>query len=152
ETVVATPVDPASTWLSDAAAYYRVALGWGGAHAGIAQRAVDGAHALADDPAGGVRAAAERVGALVAATPDVREVQHLAGRLAFAEYLRTRVLELVLHGVDLQLALGWPADAPREAARVSAALVVELAERADPLGVACALAGRPVPGGCNVLS
>jgi hypothetical protein len=151
ETVLHTPLDPSSRALTGAADYYRVAMSLSGVHGGITQRARAAGAALIADPFGAVRADADRVGVLVASVPLDREVQHAAGRLAFGEYLRTRVTELVLHTVDLQLALGVVVTAPPDPARLVADLMVELADRADPLAVACALTGRSWPGGCNVL-
>jgi uncharacterized protein (TIGR03083 family) len=152
EAVLAAPVEPASRRLGGAAEYYRVAMSSVGVHEGIGSRARAAAADLGDAPFDRVRADADRVAALVASVPLDREVQHAAGRLAFGEYLRTRVTELVLHTVDLELALGVGPAAPSGAARLVAGLMVELSDWADPLAVACALAGRALPSGCNVLA
>lgn len=151
EAVVAAPVDPSSRRLDSAAAYFRAALSVEGVHGGISQRAREAAESMRGDPVGFVRAAAARVGDLVARTPDDREVQHFCGRLRFGDYLTTRVMELVLHSVDLQLALGREPAVDAGAAGVVASVLLELAARADPLAVACALAGRALPAGCDVL-
>jgi hypothetical protein len=152
ETVLASPVDPTTRRLDGAADYFRVAMASTGVHEGISQRAREAASDLGDSPFETVRADATRVVRLVAATPMQLEVQHRAGRLSFGEYLRTRVAELVLHTVDLQLALGVAPSAPTDAATVVRDLMVELADRADALGIACVLTGRAWPAGCNVLS
>jgi hypothetical protein len=151
ETVLDTPVDPSSPRLDTAADYYRAAFAVEGLHAGIEQRARDAAEAMGDDPAAFAREAVGRVLPRVAATPGATEVQHAVGRLLLSEYLRTRVLELVLHTVDLQLALGRPASAPPSAAAVTARLVLDLSDRADALAVACTLAGRAWPVRVDVL-
>jgi uncharacterized protein (TIGR03083 family) len=151
QTVLDTPVDPATRWLAGAADYYRVAMSHAGVHAGITQRARAAGAALGPDPAAAVRADADRVLPRAAATPLDLEVQHAAGRLAFGEYLRTRVVELVLHSVDLSLALGVAPSAPEHAAALTRDLMVELVDRADPLVVASVLTGRRAEAGCNVL-
>jgi len=150
-TVVATPLDPSSRALAGAADYYRTAMSLSGVHDGITQRGREAGAALMDDPFGTVRADADRAAPLVAATPLDREVQHAAGRLAFGEYLATRVAELVLHTVDLQLAVGVAPSFPAGPAQRTRDLMVELVDRVDPLVVACVLTGRAMPMGCNVL-
>jgi uncharacterized protein (TIGR03083 family) len=151
ETVLGTPIDPTSRPLAGAADYYRAALSLKGVHDGINERARAAGAALRGDPFTAVRADADRVAPLVASTPLNREVQHFAGRIAFGEYLRTRVVELVLHTVDLELALGLEPSAPPSAAVVTRDLMAELVDRADPLVAACVLTGRRTPAGCNVL-
>jgi len=137
--------------LPDAAAYFRAALGVEGAHAGIAARAVDTAGTLGPDPlawAGEVAAASlERV----AATPDDRVVVHVVGALRFADYLGTRVTELVLHTLNLQLACGMDLSVPTDAVALVDRILLDLADRADPVGLALALSGRSGPRGANVL-
>lgn len=152
ETVLDTPVDESTRWLSGPAAYFRAALAVPGVHSGIEERGREAAAAMGDDVAASVRDAAARVVRRVAGTGDDRVVQHRAGRIRFADYLATRVTELVLHTLDLQLALGMPTTAPPNAARLVAGLMVELSDRADPLALAAVLAGRAWPGGCDVLA
>lgn len=151
ETVLAATPDPSTRFLDSAAAYFRAAMSLPSVHDGITERARAAAVELGDDLAGSVRADAGRVLPLVDATPLDREVQHFAGRLRFGDYLVTRVTELVLHSVDLQLALRVAPTAPPRAAMLVRDLMVELSDRVDPLAVASALAVRPLPGGCNVL-
>lgn len=139
---VGRPVDDATPMLEDAAAYFRAAFAVPGVHAGIEARAHEAALALADDPP--TVAAAELVAAnAVVTTTDLdRVVQHALGRLRLADYLVTRVVELVLHTADLQLALGVAPTVPTLPASIARDVVVALADRAEPLAVACALAGR----------
>ena len=152
EAVLDAPLDPTTPFLASAADYYRAAFAVDAVHAGIERRARDAAADMGDDPATFARAAAARVLPRVAATPGDREVQHFAGRLRFDAYLDTRVVELVLHSVDLALALDRAPDVPDDAASVTARVVLGLADRADPLALACALAGRRwPPGGVDVL-
>ena len=93
ESTVGAPVDPSSGRLESATAYFALAMSVPQVHAGIEQRARDAAAAVGDDPGGYVRAALERVTPVVVSTPPDREVQHLAGRLAFGDYLATRIVE-----------------------------------------------------------
>ena len=149
KTVLTTPVDPASRRLDSAAAHFRAAFAVPGVHEGIVRRARD---AVSDDPVRGVRDLAEEVRPLVERTDVATEVQHFAGRLDFGDTLVTRVTELVLHGVDLQAALDMAITSSPRPARVVRALVLELADRADNLAVACVLTGRPWPARVNVLA
>ena len=151
ELAVAAPVDPASRHLASAAEYFTAALSVPGVHAGILDRARASTEQLGDDPVVFVTATAERVLALVERTSDHQIVQHFTGRISFCDYLVTRVVELVLHTVDLQLALGRAPSAPPGAAAATRDVVVELAGRADALTVASVLTGRAAPAGCDVL-
>jgi uncharacterized protein (TIGR03083 family) len=63
-----------------------------------------------DDPVGGFRRTAEEAFAVLDATPG-EVLQARRGPITRADYLLTRLLELVVHGDDLQRALGR-ADAP----------------------------------------
>jgi hypothetical protein len=151
ETTLAAPVDPSTRRLASATDYFRTAMAIPGVHAGIVERARASTGQLGDDPRGFVHDTATRVVALVERTPDDLVVQHLAGRTAFGDYVRTRIVELVLHGVDLQLALGRAVSAPASAAAITRDVLLGMADVADPLLVACALSGRSTPAGCNVL-
>ncbi len=152
EEVLARPLDPTSRRLTDAADYYRTAMSIPGVHDGISERARAGGALIEDDPSGHVRSLADRVGLLVDATPAVREVQHYVGRIAFGDYLVTRVTELVLHSVDLQVAVGYVPSSPRRAAAVVCDGLRALADRVDALAVACALSGRSRALACDVLA
>jgi hypothetical protein len=78
------------------------------------------------------------------------------GQVSLSQYLRTRVLELVVHGDDLVASVpGWAApEAPAAAVEVSLALCLELAcQRAGPLAALRAFtrAERADPGTLRVL-
>lgn len=151
ETTVAAPVDVSSRELAGATDYFAVAMSHPGVHEGIVQRGRDAAAGVGDDPGRFARAALDRVTPVVASTPPEREVQHAAGRLRFDEYLATRVVELTLHTVDIQLATGAVVAFPADAAALTRDVLLGLVDRADPLAVACALSGRSGPS-CNLLS
>ena len=137
--------------LADAAAYFRAALATDDAHVGIAARAVAAAADLGPDPVARAREVARSALDRAAATPDDRVLVHIAGALAFIDYLGTRVLELVLHTTDLQAACGLTVQAPSDALAVVNPVLLALADRADPLGLALARSGRPGRAPCDVL-
>jgi hypothetical protein len=114
------------------------------------QRTRDAAAALGADPAASARATLATVTPIVEATPPEREVQHLAGRLRFEEYLATRVVELTLHTADVQLATGQPVAFPEAPSVLTRDVLLGLVGRAGALAVACALTGRAGPA-CNLL-
>ena len=149
--VLARPLDPASRKLADAADYYRSAMSTAGVHDGITTHARDGAARMGDDPGPYVHDVADRVHRLVVCTPARQDVQHYAGRIAFGDYLVTRITELVLHSVDLQHALGGTPSAPESAAVLVRGVLASLVDRDDALSVACALSGRGRARSCDVL-
>jgi hypothetical protein len=150
ETTVRAPVDPATRRIESASEYFAIAMSSPQVHAGIEQRARDAAVGVGDDPGGYVRAALARVTPVVTSTPLEREVQHLAGRLAFFDYLATRIVELTLHTADVQLATETPVAFPEAPSEITRDVLVPLVGRVDALAVACALAGREGPR-CDVL-
>ncbi|HEY8080524.1 MAG TPA: maleylpyruvate isomerase N-terminal domain-containing protein [Acidimicrobiales bacterium] len=152
ETSLAAPLDDSTRRLASAADYFCAAMSVAGVHAGIVERARQAATGLGDDPRAYVRDTVARVLPLVDRTPDDVIVQHFAGRIAFIDYLQTRTVELVLHGVDLQRALGRAVAAPPRAAALTRDVLLAMADRGDPLAVACALSGRSTADGCNLLA
>jgi uncharacterized protein (TIGR03083 family) len=137
--------------LGDAAGYYRVALDTPGVHDGIARRASDGAVAAGADPVPRARAVVAATLDRVAVTPDDRVIVHSAGWLPFDQYLVTRVVEVVLHTWDVQLACGQPLAAPVSALDVVVPLLLRLTDRVDPRALALALTGRSSTLTCDVL-
>ena len=137
--------------LPDAAAYFRTALDLEGIHAGIAERAVGAARAAGDDPPAWAREVVAGAVDRVAATPDDAVIVHFAGSLRFVDYLDTRITELVLHTLELQVACDLEPEVPADALAIVNGVLLALADRADPVGLALALSGRPGPRICNVL-
>ena len=90
-----------------------------------------------------------RVLALVAATRDDQLVGNASGVLKFSEYLKTRLLELTVHTLDLQRATGQPVDLDADALEIVLAIAVSLA---DPVSLLSALSGRGELVGVNVFS
>lgn len=95
--------------LPDAAAYYLAIRETTYADAAaITQRGRDAGAALGDDPAGAVTALATRVTQLVRERGDDDIAVTPFGSLRLAEYLRTRILELTVHTLDMCRATGIP--------------------------------------------
>ncbi len=152
ERVLATEVDLAAPRLAGPADYFRAAMDTPGVHAGIDERAHERARALGDAPAEVLARDAARVEPVLAARSLSGDVQPFSARLSLGDYLVTRVCELVLHAADVALAIGEVPAAPRDAALLVRDVMVDLVDRAEPLAVACALAGRRLVLPCNVLA
>lgn len=146
-------VDERSPPIPDTATYFRVALDQNPAiHAQIAARAADTVPALGVQPLTGALDIAGRARALVDATPDEASVAHFTGRMRFIDYLPSRIVELVLHTLDLQRATRQPLRAAPDALAITLGIVTALADRADPIALALAITGRAeLPHGFNVL-
>ena len=116
----------ASVDLETTADYYRAtrAIADG---PGVVQRGRDAGEALGTDPAVAVAQIAERVRRLVDACDGTEPVTTVAGGMRLADYLPTRVFELVMHTADLAVALDEPLDLPGSAASQALGLVTELA-------------------------
>ena len=149
---------PAVAELRDAESYFLSVKG--GSHGtpvdddAVAQRGVDAGLALGATPAKTVREALERGLRLLSDEPDGRIVQVLGDRsISLAEYLRTRVFELVVHTLDLSHATGIRADIPKTAIEESAALAARIAAREGHGGeLLFALTGRlTLPDGFSVV-
>lgn len=94
---------------ADAESYYRSAAAGGIDHDEVAGRGVAAGEALGAHPADAVREMLAHTLARLAAEPDTRNVLVVGGRsIHLDEYLRTRVLELVVHTMDLSRATGIP--------------------------------------------
>ena len=103
--------------------------------------------------ASAVATIAERVLALVAAAGVDAYVATPWGDMLLADYLRTRIVELVVHGCDLAAACDLDADVPLRAAAEAGAVLVALAAhdgRAADLLLA-ATGRRNLPAGFTVL-
>jgi uncharacterized protein (TIGR03083 family) len=127
-----------------AAEYLATGMAVPGVHDGVARRARDDSAELGDDLVAAARTAAIEAAALVDAEPDDRRVPTRFGVLTLREYLRTRALELTVHGHDLARAVGVDVPPRLRAAAVPAlGLVAELAgERDDAVRLLAAATGR----------
>jgi len=151
-TALAAPVDPSTRLLDGAADYFATAMSSPGIHRGIVQRARDAAGEVGQDPGGYAWGILDELRPLLEAQYEDTVVQHAAGRIVLSEYLRTRVLELTLHSVDIEHALGSPIGFPEGPSVMTRDLVLSLVGRVDPLAVALALSGRGAMLGCNLLA
>ncbi|MEP6658676.1 MAG: maleylpyruvate isomerase N-terminal domain-containing protein [Acidimicrobiales bacterium] len=146
-------VDEQAPVLPDTVTYFRVALDQNPAiHAQIAVRAAETVPALGAQPLTGALDIAGRGRAVVDTTPDDAPVAHFTGRMRFIDYLPSRIVELVLHTLDLQQATRQPLRAAPDALAITLSIVTALADRADPIALALAMTGRAdLPHGFNVL-
>ncbi|HEY4375702.1 MAG TPA: maleylpyruvate isomerase N-terminal domain-containing protein [Acidimicrobiales bacterium] len=139
------------TELATAAAYFRTVLGEETPHVHIAARAKREAVDVAD-PVAATDAAAEEAEDLVIRTPGEAIVHTFVGEIRLDQYLATRVVELVVHGIDLAEIIGIPTNPPPASASVALAVFADLVEAADQGVLLRALSGRAqmIPG-LNVL-
>jgi len=140
ETALST--EPEGPLLESPGAYFAQALGVPEVHEAIYQRGVDGLAQLGPDPVTAALEVADRVRDLVDETEDDALVGHRAGQLRFSTYLATRVVELVLHGVDLHRALGRPPVVGHQALRTTLQVLLDVADDAAALSICLALSGR----------
>jgi uncharacterized protein (TIGR03083 family) len=148
---------PAESVAVDSAAAYYAAIVTGRAgnlsSAAVTERGRQAGLALGDDPAGHVDALLARVLTRVDQEDDPL-ITTILGGMRLHEYLRTRVLELVVHGLDISASAGldppdYSTEALREVAELSASVAV-LTGRGPELILA--LTGRaPLPAGFSVV-
>jgi Mycothiol maleylpyruvate isomerase N-terminal domain len=152
ETYLARPADEVE--VPTAAAYYVAIARAGGANTtAITERGREAGVALGDDPAGHVRALLDRVVGMLPAYADDYALDTIVGGMRLDEYLRTRIFELVVHGLDIGDATGArPGFGDVEltdATRLAAEVAVLSGRGPDVL---LALTGRrPFPDGLTVV-
>lgn len=135
------------------AAQYYVVAGAGADPAEVRERGRQAGAALGADPAVAFAHLAEQVPAQARGYPADHLLTTIAGGMQLGEYLRTRVFELVVHGLDVARACGLPPALPAGAVADAVALagqVAVLTGRAEPLLLA--VTGRePLPAGFSVV-
>jgi hypothetical protein len=105
ETYLARPADEVE--VPTAAAYYVAIARAGGANTpAITERGREAGAALGEDPAGHLRDLLDRVAEMLPAYADDYLLVTIAGGMRLDEYLRTRIFELVVHGLDIADATG----------------------------------------------
>ena len=136
-----------------AAAYYVQAMSSPRVHEEVAERARTRAASFGDDPAEAVRAIVARSLEAVDALEDAAPVTTTVGAIRLVDYLPTRVVEIVIHALDVAEAAGVAVEPSHDALTVSLALLGEIAvEHGDGAALAMALSGRrSLPEGFNVL-
>ncbi len=95
----------------------------------VAARGRQSVGALGDDPGGQFSATVARVAALLATTDGKTTVSTPWGAIRLVDYLRTRVMELVMHGMDLAAAVSVDWRPPPEALTDTLHLLSEVAVR-----------------------
>ena len=134
--------------LADATDYYRVGLSAPDVHQGVLNRARQAARQL-HDPLGECEQIVRTTLATVEASGDDEPANTFAGRMNLIDYLCTRVVEVGVHTLDIQRALGQPPDLHPD---TSAVVLDILTRRGDAIAMILALTGRSaLPQGFNVL-
>ncbi|MCU1351093.1 MAG: hypothetical protein JWM05_302 [Acidimicrobiales bacterium] len=129
------------TVLSSAAAYFRTVLAEETPHLHIAARAKREALDVAD-PVAATDHLAELATATVERLPAGAPVHTFVGEIPLDQYLATRVVELVVHGIDLAEVIGIVTSPPPAAARVALAVLTDLVAPSDISVLLRALSGR----------
>lgn len=138
--------------VGSAADYYRATRAIA-AGPDVAARGREAGQALGRDPAGAVGEIAARVVPAMSAYDGTELLTTVAGGMRLADYLPTRTFELVVHTLDLALALDLTPDPPHRPAAQALQLVARLAAdggAAAPLLLAVT-GRRGLPGGFSVL-
>ncbi len=119
----------------------------------VGRRGREAGQALGPDPLATAAGIADRVSALVDATPDGATVLTPVGRMRLVDYLPARAFELTVHGIDLARATGQPVpEALLECAPEAVRLAVQIAPGDQRLEILLALTGRgALPSGYSVL-
>lgn len=122
--------EPAAATVPDALGYYAALAGGRADPAAVARRGVETGALLGEHPAEVIASSLQRALALLTQQPPGRLVAIGEHALALDEYLRTRVLELVVHALDLSRATGLAHEIPPEAVEACSAMAGALAARA----------------------
>lgn len=155
-TVTAYAAGTADRELRSPADYYLTALDSDGIHESVAERARNQATELDEPVPAYLRRVFTEAEQTLQRTPSHQVLGTQAGGIALEDYLPTRVVELVVHGIDLAAALGLEARIPAIAMEVALESLAELAvrrpEELDPVDLVNALTGRgSLPEGTNLL-
>ncbi len=129
------------TEIHTAADYFRIVLAEETPHLHIAARARQEA-AATDDLLMATDELAEAALGEVAARPGDTVVHLFVGEMHLGQYLATRIVELVAHGLDLSRAIGLPTTPPAVATRVALAVLTDLASADDLAALVQLLTGR----------
>ncbi|MGA4668389.1 maleylpyruvate isomerase family mycothiol-dependent enzyme [Propionibacteriaceae bacterium Y1923] len=137
-----------------AVVYLAEGMATDGVHAGVEQRARQDAAEIGTSLAAAAREAAAAARDALDEAPDSRLVTTRFGVLALRDFLRTRNLELVVHGLDLAKALG--VEPPPELVEATVPAMLLLTQVAVERGMAVPLleaaAGRaPLDAGYNLM-
>lgn len=129
------------TEIHSAASYFRTVLGEETPHVHIAARAKREALDHRDWVSATDDLASTAEELVTDLAPD--HPMHLfVGEMPLDQYLATRIVELVLHGLDLAVAVDLPTVAPSSAARVALTVLTDLATDDDLSSILRLLTGR----------
>ena len=147
---------PAERILDAPADYYVAVLDKEGIHETVAERARAQASEIDVPLRQYVTTAFWEAEQVLARTPANQVLGTRAGGITLVDYLPTRVVELVVHGIDLADALGRDPVVPRVAMEVTLETLGDLAVRrpdvVDPAQIVRALTGRgELPPAANLL-
>src|SRR4051794_28507341 len=130
------------TVLYSAAGYFRTVLAEQTPHVHIAARARKEA-VERDDWLTATDDLADEAERVVTALPYHAPVHTFVGEMELDQSLPTRVVELVVHGLDLAAAIDLPTPPPPSAARVAMDVLLDLAAADDQGAILRLLTGRP---------
>lgn len=133
------PKDP--TEIATAAEYFRIVLAEETPHVHIAERARREAAAESDWVTALDQIVAEAMAIVDGSEPAV-PVHLFVGEMPLSQYLATRVLEVVIHGIDLAAALDMPSTPPGPAMRVTLLVLADLAGEEHQVDMIRHLSGR----------
>lgn len=132
------------TPIASAPEYFRIVLAEQTPHLHIADRGrEEGASYRGRDPMMITEDLAARAMKMVEAAPADTVMHLFVGEMVLPQYLATRIVELVVHGLDLAAAIGLPTDPPREASTVALSVLAALAGPGDLSALVRLLSGRP---------
>ena len=136
-----------------AAAYYVQAMSSPRVHEEVAERARIRAASFGDNPVEDARAVAARTLDAVDALDDAAPVTTTIGPVRLVDFLPTRVMEVVIHTLDIAEAAGLAVEPSHDALTATLALLSDIAvAHGDGIALAMALSGRrSLPEGFNVL-
>ena len=129
------------TRIDTAAEYFRIVLAEETPHVHIAARARAEAVAETDWFTATDRLWAEAE-LVLGSTPGDADVHLFVGEMALDQYLATRAVELVVHGLDLAEVIGIPSAPPVPASRVALDVLLDLTSPTDAGSVLRLLTGR----------
>ena len=121
-------------------------------HAQVAARGRQAADELGASPAVGIGQLASRVIGLLGGAPPGSVFATRFGTLAFATYLHTRTVEIVVHGLDISAACELSLEVPEDPRRLTLEVMSGVARhRGEDHAVIRALGGRTaLPAGFNL--
>jgi uncharacterized protein (TIGR03083 family) len=155
-TIVTYASQPGELALGSAAEYYSSAMAMEGIHSQVAVRTVEQADAVEGPIDDYVRDAVAEAIEVLSHTPADQVLDTLVGGIRLIDYLPTRIVELVVHGLDLADALGREVETPRNAMAITLEtlgdLAVERPDVLDPARIVRAITGRgTLPESANLL-